>query len=143
MKILDPGHVYELQELDSVNGCIGFDGLPPILVFVKREGPGYPGNVGHHPGTVIQDVLRACIDRLKYVREQAVVSGDLSSVVLDDDVIDDLRLALLRLEHRAASRHGREIAEDDNSYEIGGVPIELVPTCKGCGHIGCARTCGR
>lgn len=56
MKVIDPGHVYDLRSLDGEQ--------LNRLVFVKREGPSYPGNVGHYPGTTMQEVLRALIDRL-------------------------------------------------------------------------------
>lgn len=39
-------------------------------MFVKREGEHFPGNVGHYPGTTMQEVLRVLIDRAKYVNSQ-------------------------------------------------------------------------
>jgi hypothetical protein len=48
MKVIDPGHYYELNVLD------GDLPLPAYLRFVKREGPGYPGNKDHYPGTTCQ-----------------------------------------------------------------------------------------
>lgn len=59
MKVIDPGHVYELAHLDGQH--------VERLVFVKREGDGYPGNFGHHEGTNLQEVLRALIDRVEYL----------------------------------------------------------------------------
>lgn len=128
MKVIDPGHVYDLD---------WFDGDPPIktrsgyqvwneLVFMKREGDKYPGNVGHHPGTNIQEVLRALIDRVKYLDKQ--IPHDENT-----KIIMNLRSALWSLECRAAERHGRKKPR----Y----IDIELEPTCTICGHVGCEGTC--
>ena len=43
MKVIDDGHEYLLDNLDG-------EGVTPLL-FVKREGDGYPGNEGHHAGS--------------------------------------------------------------------------------------------
>jgi hypothetical protein len=105
MKVIDPGHTYALRVLDefSASGEV----VQP-LVFVKREGPGYPGNVGHHSGTTTQEVLRALIDRAKYVNGQIPDERN-------DDVIALLRDAIEKLEHRAADRHDRfEIVHGDH-----------------------------
>src|SRR5258707_13345918 len=50
---------------------INLDGVcMQTLQFVKREGEGYPGNIGHHEGTTMQEVLRVLIDRAKYINGQ-------------------------------------------------------------------------
>ena len=138
MKVIDPGHIYELTELDGNSPRIQFD-IPgysdwPLnrLVFVKREGERYPGNVGHHPGTTMQEVIRALIDRLKYVDGQAWHSTN-------EATTHHLRQALLSLEFRAADQHGRlqdfldRFSEDDCP--------ELLSTCRKCLHIGCDGSC--
>jgi hypothetical protein len=136
MKIIDPGHVYELDWLDGEPETAYFgdpeDTETPEhpanrLIFIKREGPGYPGNVGSHPGTNIQEVLRVLIDRLKYLNNQ--IPDNHNSLALSD-----LREALWFLEHRAAERHGRFL-------KVWPWEIELEPTCRKCGHIGCDGTC--
>lgn len=119
MKVLDPGHVYELGHLDGPGTS--------ILTFVKREGDGYPGNVGHHEGANLQEVLRALIDRVHYLDDQI-------HDTTNDDVVANLRVALWFLETRAAIRHGRTLS----------VPIAFIeqqPTCAKCGHIGCGGGC--
>ncbi len=116
MRIIDPGHSYLLDNLDNEVAT-----LQP-LIFVKREGPGFPGNVGHHGGTNCQEVLRALIDRLTYLHGQ----------IPDDRTIDAallLRKAVHLLEQRAAERHGRNSpSETESVYGI---------TCSKCGHVGC------
>ena len=120
MRILDPGHSYALASLDS--------GEPVPLVFVKREGDGYPGNVGHHPGTTMQECLRALIDRAKYVNGQIPCPETLAA-------IDLMRATILLFELRAARRHGRTPSLNAERT------IEAEPTCSTCGHIGCGGTC--
>lgn len=125
MEVIDPGHVYLLNSLD-----IDVESPTPVVTlrFVKREGPGYPGNVGHHSGTTTQEVLRALIDRTKYVNNQ--IHDD-----HNDEVLFHLRSAIFALEMRAAERHGRT----PPVYDIN--KIEDVPYCEKCGHIGCDGRC--
>src|SRR4051794_17532351 len=118
MEIIDKGHSYELNDLDAQSYH-----TKPLLIFVKREGEGYPGNVGHHPGTTMQECLRACIDRAKYVNNQ--IFSDLTEMG-----IKHMRLAILDFETRAALRHNRKLV---NVRE----DIENEPTCIACGHIQC------
>lgn len=118
MNVIDPGHTYDLDHLDG-------SGVSR-LVFVKREGVGYPGNVGSYEGTNMQEVLRAVIDRLKYLDCQIPDPRNGAT-------IDDLRSAIRRLEERAADRHGRPFEFDE--------PIEYDPACEFCRHIGCDGSC--
>ena len=112
MQVADPGHWYKLRSLDG--------GESQDLIFVKREGLGYPGNIGHHPGTILQEVWRASIERLKYVDAQI-------SHPCNERAIACLRYALELLEKRAAERHGRSIAVQTG-------PIELWETQEN-GHV--------
>jgi hypothetical protein len=96
MQIIDPGHAYGMEILDYP--CSAWQ----TLYFVKREGPGYPGNIGHRHGVIIQEVLRCCIDRIKYLEKKI-------SHPLNEDVLKDLRDALFLLECRAADRHGASL----------------------------------
>jgi len=112
---VDPGHVYELPSYDG--------GSPQLLVFMKREGEGYPFNVGHHPGTNLQSIYRAAIWRHQYLQSQEACPEN-------PIIIRKLRECIWHLEIRAAQRHGRTLPDLP-------VDIENVPICKGCGHIGC------
>lgn len=122
MKETEQGHTYELQVLDAeaIN-------LVHNLIFVKREGKGYPGNRGHHSGTNIQEVLRACIRRVKYLNSQIACTEN-------EGVLLCLKQALYWLEVRAARQHGRELIIDMSW-------IEDMPFCNKCGHIGCGGEC--
>ena len=100
MNVIDPGHVYDLMVIDEDQYDRAYGNVHGgTIEFVKREGPGYPGNVGHHSGTIIQEVLRACIDRIKYVDNQIPSEHN-------QKVLYDLRHAIMELEIRAALRHG-------------------------------------
>lgn len=118
MKVLDPGHRYALASIDGDAG--------QVLSFVKREGPGYPGNAGSHPGTTTQEVLRALLDRTLYVEAQ--ISAPENALVLAH-----LREAILLLEQRAARRHGLPL-------ETTAEGIEDLPACLRCGHVVCGHT---
>ena len=117
MKTLDAGHTYLL---DSIDGDI-----QQTLTFVKREGSGYPGNVGHYPGTIVQEVLRACIDRLKYVDNQI-------PNMANELCLSHLRSAIFNLENRAAQRHGKKLIITRTEFN----KIETLPVGKN-GHLLC------
>src|SRR5215471_554231 len=51
MRVIEPGHIYEVQQLDG-NGEAG------RIVFVNREAG------DQHPGTQTQEILRVCVDML-------------------------------------------------------------------------------
>lgn len=121
MEVIDPGHLYNLDCLDTTP-----DFRTEKLTFVKRQGDKYPGNVGYHPGTTIQEVMRVIIDRLQYVNDQMYSSHDEVSIRYARGII-------LELETRAAKQHGRRIFPRHD--------IENEPTCKICGHIQCNETC--
>ncbi len=120
MKVIDPGHEYELDSLDGEQ--------PNRLVFVKREGPGYPGNVGHHPGTTMQETLRALIHRAEYVNNQTPCPETLYAIHM-------MKHAVFSFEVRAAERHGRKISFTIEEAAAG------VNKCKLCGHVGCPGDC--
>lgn len=117
MKVLDPGHLFQLDSLDG--------DFYQELRFVKREGDKFPGNVGHYSGTTMQEVIRALISRMRYLENQIPHEKNL-------EVLDYLEWALVRLEERAAERHGREFTLADKQRVISGEGKCLI-----CGHIGC------
>lgn len=116
MHIIDPGHIYELHNLDG-------DGVQ-LLAFVKRKGKNYPGNDTAHDGVLTQEVLRACLDRALYMNAQA-------SCAETDIIISSLRTAIMAFEVRAAKCRGTSIHLDNLS------DIDEAQTCKICGHIQC------
>lgn len=120
MTVIDPGHEYALDSLDGE--------LRQRLTFVKREGAGYPGNVGHHPGTTIQEVLRALVERCAYVNRQTPCPET-------SEVTAMLIRCVCLLEQRAARRHGRTLTASPEDIVAG------VGKCSGCGHVGCRGGC--
>lgn len=123
MRCEDPGHRFALRVLDADD-----DAREQMLTFVKREGPGYPGNIGTYPGTTSQEALRALIDRAEYVNNQERCAET-------EAVMQLMRAALLLLEIRAARRHGRAL--DLVSVD----QLENTDVCSSCGHIGCTGNC--
>lgn len=89
MKILEPGHIYQLGFLDIKDNLAM---LPNnILTFVNRE----PGH--EHPGTQTQEVIRTLIDRT-YHCDNCMPSE------LNGPIIHHLRMALVYHEMRALER---------------------------------------
>lgn len=122
MIVHDPGHKYQLK---MYNGSYMSGDKDVILTFMKREGEGYPGNVGHYAGTNIQEVLRALINRVEYLDNQIPNTRNWF-------VLENLRECILLLEERAAERHGRKLIITPSH-----LTIEQEPTCPTCGHIQC------
>lgn len=105
--------------LDSLDG----DYLQQ-LVFVKRSGERYPGNIDSHPGTTTQEVLRALIERADYVNKQIPCSETQLAKSL-------METALYLLEVRAARCHNRILTASIEDI------ISGIGKCVKCGHIGC------
>lgn len=119
MRILDPGHSYALRVLD------GLPGQEAYRQFVKRIGERYPGNQPPaHPGTIMQEELRAIIDRAEYVNPQTPCAETEAAIGL-------LKGALLLFEIRA-KRVKREWLEAATLDEI-----ILGECCVICGHVKC------
>ena len=119
MKILDAGHKYQLDQLDSLQNA-----EPLLLRFVKREGENFPFNKGSYGGTNCQEVLRVLIDRSKYLQRQKPCAET-------EAIIASLEAALLLFEVRASRRHGLQL--DVRSL----ADLSSMGTCKECGHIQC------
>jgi hypothetical protein len=128
VRILDPGHIYMLDMLDIESDARH---STEMLMFVKREGPRYPGNRSHFPGTNCQEVLRALIDRVKFLDGQVPDPRN-------QPILRHLREALWLFESRAAQRYGRAFPPLDDFD-----PIEEEPACSGCAHIRCSGHCGK
>jgi hypothetical protein len=118
MKILEAGHKYQLDSIDGE--------LLITLTFLKREGVKYPFNKGAHPGTNVQEVLRALIDRTRYLLAQV-------PCMETEQALHNLESALGWYEVRAARNHGRtlELWSAQN--------LSSLPTCPVCGHIQCSQ----
>lgn len=92
---------------------------------MKREGSGYPGNVGHRQGTNCQEVMRVLIDRIKYL-DQQIPCGE------NKGIIRNLQTCIALLELRAAKRHQVHL---DRRVDPEGVEQQV--TRLVCGHIFC------
>lgn len=119
VEIVDTGHAYRLPS---------FDGQAlQTLIFMKREGDGYSGNVGHYPGTNLQSVLRACLDRVIYLQGQIPHENNIA-------IVCHIKHCLRELEQRAAERHG---------YNVNAITLDLASfgaMCVVCGHVVCGHS---
>ena len=130
MEVKDPGHHYLLDQLDQVSGWVSERGE---LKFVKRTGDNFPGNEGTgYAGTTTQEVLRALIDRTRYVVNQKPHPQNHIATT-------HLRCALYALEERAAEVRGEDMKKWRQHHIKAIGRIEEVQTCDWCGHIGCTR----
>ena len=120
MKVLDPGHLFQLDSLDG--------DFYQELRFVKREGEKFPGNVGSYSGTTMQEVLRALMSRLLYLENQKPHQ-------LNKHVYRHLMEAIFLLEERAAMQHNRHKDFIENS-DISDI-ISGEGKCQKCGYLGC------
>lgn len=84
MKIVDPGHEYEIESIDGV--------LPQRIIFVKR----FRG-IANHAGTTNQELLRVLIDRVERLDAEQPWSGNA-------DILQHLRECLVLHEARALWR---------------------------------------
>ena len=117
MKVLEPGHLYQLD-------CIDGD-RTEFLQFVKRVGEKYPGNrPPAWPGTTMQEVLRACIERAGYVNRQIPCAETEAAIGLRKG-------ALLLFEVRAKRVKGKTLDAASLDQVIDGT------TCATCGHVFC------
>lgn len=124
MKTIDPGHKYELLNLDGIG--------TQTLTFVKRFDPldrsKYPGNSDAHEGTTIQSVIRALLERFRFLQNQIPCPEN-------EMCISNLKECLWMLENRASQRHGI-------SFKLTAEECETLPMCGVCGHVICGHeTC--
>lgn len=119
MKIVDPGHEYILEGIGGAE--------PQTVIFVKNRGEKYPGNVGDpHGGTLSQELIRVLIDRTAYLNAQG-------SCAETEYALAALRQALAWFEFRAARCRGDVIELPRSDC------LEMVETCRTCGHTFCDR----
>lgn len=103
MKVIVPGHVYELDELG---------GQTQTLTFIRRSG----GAITHNrdwPGVQTQEVLRALIDRTKYLDK-------ILPCTETADALEFLRLALYHYELRAWRRKQENVNQKAPTHDDSG-----------------------
>lgn len=135
MKIVDPGHTYDLKELGSDDH--------QRLTFIKRSGKTIKHDT-EHPGVQTQEVLRSLIDRSIYLNSLIPCNET-------QDAIYHLRMALFMYEARAYRRKVQEHNRQDSQHfdeerarpwrenDFSDVPftefeIEDLPVCED-GHV--------
>ena len=101
MKVLDAGHLYALDHVEHMAGI-------ETLRFIKRSG-GAIQYAKQSPGTNVQEVLRALIDRTEYLN--AIIPCDESG-----DAAYHLRMALFNYEVRAYRRKQEELNRESPAH---------------------------
>lgn len=97
MKIIEPGHIYQLTHLDGSETT--------KLTFVNRE------EGTEHEGTQTQEVLRALIDRTQHCDNCLPWAGN-------EEIIQHLRLALALHEARAIYRKAEKKLYDPENVAV-------------------------
>lgn len=113
MIVIEPGHIYELQQLDG-------DGSPLRLVFVNRE------EGDEHEGTQTQEVLRVCIDMIECLIDRTNHCDSCLRWENNDKIIKamseaqrQMRLAILHHEARKLERDMEKGKLDPEKLPIG------------------------
>lgn len=106
MKVLDPGHVYELRQLGDNN--------TQIIKFIKRSG-GAVQYAEEWTGMQTQEVLRALIDRTKYLY-------DILPCKETTEAIRHLQMALYWYETRALRRKRSETNRTTKDHDDSETP---------------------
>jgi len=103
MKVIEPGHIYEVEQLDK-GGEEEFPDLPLHMLFVNREN-------NPHAGTQTQEYIRVQIDCLNVLIDRTNHCDSCLRWESNDKIIKhfseaqrQLRLALLLHEQRALER---------------------------------------
>lgn len=113
MKVIVPGHLYELKNLDG-------DGVQHLQFVQRRDHNAELLPVEFRKeGVVTQEVLRVLIDRTMYLHNEQAWHENV-------DALNHLRDCLRLYELRAAHRNLQKL----------GMP-ERAPHCKTCGHLFC------
>ena len=100
MKVIDPGHIYELDTLDG--------DFRQVVRFVKR----FRGAL-NHSGTVNQELLRVLIDRVRFLDAE-------KPWPLNEQIIYHLRMALVLHEARALIRKVEKMEINPESIAVSG-----------------------
>lgn len=128
MKVVEPGHVYELTVLDSREG----EG-PVVIRFVNREAG------TEHGGTQTQEVLRANIDSLEMLIDRTnhcdgclPWTGNERIIKAMSEAQRQLRLALVYHEQRAMERKVEKDGWRPEEAPVGGDGhFNIYPAKKG------------
>lgn len=114
MRVVEPGHIYELQQLDG-------NGEPLRLVFVNRE------DGDEHEGTQTQEVLRMCIDMIECLIDRTNHCDDCIRWEGNDHIIKNMSEAQRRLRLAILGHEARKLERDMEKERI---QVEDIPIAK-------------
>ena len=114
MRVIDDGHVYELNNLES-------EGTQRV-VFIKRSS----GAITHafeHAGTNSQELLRVTLDCVDVLENRTVYLHEVKEAIENDDCLhylaearENLRKALLCYEARAFRRKQDQVNQTEHAH---------------------------
>jgi len=114
MKVLEPGHVYTVDTIDSLGSL-----EPQTICFLRRS-----SSLIQHPyeaeGTNTQELLRVAIDRTKYLDRIQTCSEN-------EDVLFCLKHALFLYEARAYRRKVNKVNKGKGTHPEGSEAFKDVP----------------
>ena len=133
MKVIEPGHVYELPNLEHPGN--------QILTFIKRSSKAIDYGDTEHPGTNTQSVCRALIERTFYLDSIIPAPENMNVIYFLRMVIYEYEArAYLRKQQKLNKESGAHTEQDTNTHRDGyNVPfseyeIEKLPLGED-GHI--------
>ena len=112
MEVIEPGHIYELNQLDG-------DGSPLRLVFVNRE------DGDEHEGTQTQEILRMCIDMVEVLIDRTNHCDDCMRWEGNDHIIKHMSEAQRRMRLAILAHEARKLERDMDKgrIDVEGLPI--------------------
>lgn len=123
MRVIEPGHVYALSNLD------GHPGEEQTIVFVNRllgpHGTRHPGILNQEAIRAVIDVIDVVIDRVNSLDAEMAWGGNAQSIKHLTDAQRLLRLVILLHEQRALER---KVDKDGSSA----APCRLPPMTVRC-----------
>lgn len=112
MRVVEPGHIYELNQLDG-------DGTPLRLVFVNRESTPHEGTQTQEVLRVTVDMLECLIDRTNHCDNCLRWEGNDRIIKALSEAQRQMRLALLLHEARALERKMHKGTFDPATHPTG------------------------
>lgn len=115
MKVIEPGHIYELENLESPGA--------QRLTFIKRSSKMIDYGETEHPGTNTQELFRAIIelakvglDRSEYLNSVQSCQETEDAIAFCREVVSNARLALYSYEVRALRRKRAKLNKEAGKH---------------------------
>lgn len=118
MRVIEPGHIYEVEQLDAPANSPTVNRAVLQMVFVNREHNPHPGSQTQEYIRVLVDCLNVLIDRTNHCDSCLRWEGNDRIIKNFSEAQRQLRLALLHHEARALERKIDKIGLEPESIPI-------------------------